>query len=63
MKRIILASSNIEDTVADFYLGSGTTAVACKELGRNFIGCDISPKAIEITHDRLAQIQDNINGR
>ena len=34
-------------------LNNGTTAVVCKELNRNFIGCDINPKAIEITNSRL----------
>ena len=34
-------------------LNSGTTALVCKELNRNFIGCDINPKAIEITKARL----------
>jgi len=51
--KFIKASSNEGDTVADYYLGSGTTAVVCKELNRNFIGCDINPKAIEITNARL----------
>ena len=50
---IIKAATNEGDTVADYYLGSGTTAVVCKELNRNFIGCDINPKAIEITNARL----------
>lgn len=53
LSRILLASTNEGDTVADYYLGSGTTAVVCKELNRNFIGCDINPKAIEITNSRL----------
>lgn len=53
IERIVKASSNEGDTVADYYLGSGTTAVVCKELNRNFIGCDINPKAIEITNARL----------
>ena len=53
IERIIKASSNEGDTVADYYLGSGITAVVCKELNRNFIGCDINPKAIEITNARL----------
>ncbi len=53
IERIIKASTNEGDTVADYYLGSGTTAVVCKELNRNFIGCDINPKAIEITNARL----------
>ena len=53
IKRFVLASSNENDVVADYYLGSGTTAVVCKELNRNFIGCDLNPKAIEITKARL----------
>ena len=53
IKRFVLASSNEGDTVADYYLGSGTTAEVCKDLNRNFIGCDINPKAIEITKARL----------
>lgn len=53
IKRIVLASTNEGDVVADYYLGSGTTAVVCKELNRNFVGCDLNQKAIEITKARL----------
>jgi DNA modification methylase len=53
IKRFVLASSNENDVVADYYLGSGTTAVVCKDLNRNFIGCDINPNAIELTKTRL----------
>ena len=53
IERIIKSSSDEGDIVGDFYLGSGTTSVVCKELNRNFIGCDINPKAIEITKSRL----------
>jgi len=53
IRRFVLASSNENDVVADYYLGSGTTAVVCKELNRNFIGCDINLNAIEITKTRL----------
>lgn len=53
IERIIKASSNEGDTVADFYMGSGTTAEVCKELNRNFIGCDINHRAVEITLQRL----------
>ena len=53
IERIIKASSNENDLVADFYLGSGTTAEVCKDLNRNFIGCDINPRAVEITLQRL----------
>ena len=53
ISRFVLASTNEGDVVADYYLGSGTTAKVCQELNRNFIGCDLSPKAIEITKARL----------
>jgi site-specific DNA-methyltransferase (adenine-specific) len=56
IRRFVLASSNEGDTVADYYMGSGTTAEVCKELNRNFIGCDINPKAIEITKTRLNSV-------
>jgi len=53
ISRFVLASTNEGDLVADYYLGSGTTAKVCQELNRNFIGCDLNPKAIEITKARL----------
>ena len=56
LERIIKASSNEGDVVADFFCGSGTSLVVAKELGRNYIGCDINPKAIEITNNRLMEI-------
>ena len=54
IERIVRASSNEGDLVADFYAGSFTTAEVCKELNRNFIGCDINPLALEISKQRLA---------
>jgi DNA modification methylase len=53
IERIIKASSKEGDIIADYYLGSGTTALVCKELNRNFIGCDINNEAIQITKKRL----------
>ena len=61
IKRFVLASSNENDVVADYYLGSGTTAEVCKELNRNFIGCDINPNAIELTKTRLKNKTKNLN--
>jgi site-specific DNA-methyltransferase (adenine-specific) len=52
IERIIKASSNEGDLVADFYAGSFTTAEVCKDLNRNFIGCDISKKAVAIGLER-----------
>jgi len=48
IEKIIKASSNEGDLVADFYGGSFTTAEVCKGLNRNFIGCDISKKGCDI---------------
>ena len=53
IEKIIKSSSNENDLVADFYLGSGTTVIACEKLNRNFIGCDINKEAIEVTNKRL----------
>jgi len=53
--RCILATSKEGDTVLDPFLGSGTTAVACKQLNRNFIGIEISEKYCEIARRRLEQ--------
>jgi len=43
------------DTILDPFMGSGTTALACKQLGRRFIGFEINPKYVEICNQRLAQ--------
>lgn len=56
LERIIKASSNKSDIVADFFCGSGTTGVVAKELGRNYIMCDISERAVEISKKRLSEI-------
>ena len=56
LERIIKSSSKEGDVVADFFCGSGTTGVVAKELGRNYIMCDINPKAIEISEKRLSEI-------
>jgi len=52
IERIIKASSNEGDLVADFYSGSFTTAEVCKDLKRNFIGCDINPNCLEKAKER-----------
>jgi len=53
IERIIKASSNEGDLVADFYAGSFTTAEVCRDLNRRFIGCDISEKAVKIGRARV----------
>jgi len=52
---IILASSNEYQTVLDFCIGSGTTAVACERLNRKWIGIEIEEKYCEIAAKRIEQ--------
>ena len=56
LERIIKASSNEGDIVADFFMGSGTSMVVAKELFRNYIGCDINQRAVDITNKRLEEV-------
>ncbi len=53
--RVVAMFSNKNDIVLDCFLGSGTTAVACKDLGRKCIGIEISKKYCDIAIKRLAQ--------
>lgn len=53
LKTII--SANVGQIVFDPFAGSGTTAVACKELGRDYIGIEISQKYCDIANERLKQ--------
>jgi site-specific DNA-methyltransferase (adenine-specific) len=55
IKKLLAVHSNEEDIVLDPFLGSGTTAVAYKQLDRNFIGIEISEKYCEIARQRLSQ--------
>ncbi len=62
LKRIIKVSTDPDDLVLDCFCGSGTTAVAAKELGRNFICIDESEEAIHIANGRLKTYQTHIDG-
>jgi DNA modification methylase len=55
LERLILASSNEGDTVADFFGGGGITPFVAQRLGRRWIACDQSRVAVAITADRLAR--------
>lgn len=57
LERIIQASSNPGEWVADFFCGSGTTAVTAARLGRNFITSDATFRAIHTTRKRLIAAQ------
>lgn len=53
LRRIILAATQPGDVVADFFCGSGTTAVVAAELGRRYLAVDRAEKAVAITRARL----------
>lgn len=53
VKNHIINSTKEGDIVLDCFMGSGTTAVACKELGRNYIGFELNPVYWQIAVDRV----------
>ena len=55
IERIIKASSNPGDVVLDCFVGSGTTALAARSLGRNFLCCDSSPAYAKMAAERLGE--------
>jgi DNA modification methylase len=57
LARIIKASSNEGDLVADFFCGSGTTAAVAEKLGRKWIATDLGKFAIHTTRKRLIGVQ------
>ena len=57
LERIIKASSNEGDLVADFFCGSGTTAAAAEKLGRKWICTDLGKFAIHTTRKRMIGVQ------
>ena len=61
LERIIKASSNEGDLVADFFCGSGTTLAVAEKLGRRWIGVDLGRYAIHTTRKRLIQVQRELH--
>jgi len=57
LERIIKASSNENDLVADFFCGSGTMAAVAEKLGRKWIVSDLGKFAIHTTRKRLIGVQ------
>ena len=58
LERILLASSRPGDLVADFFCGSGTTAVAARRLGRRFLCADSSALAVQTALCRLLALPE-----
>src|ERR1035437_2293946 len=57
LERIIKASSNEGDLVADFFCGSGTTLAVAEKLGRRWIGSDLGKFGIHTSRKRLIDVQ------
>jgi site-specific DNA-methyltransferase (adenine-specific) len=53
--------SDSGDLILDCFLGSGTTAVACKRTGRDFIGIEISPAYCETARLRILQAETGVS--
>ena len=59
VKRHLLHTTQPNDIVLDCFMGSGTTAVACQETNRQFIGFEISEKWCKVANDRLNKVDAN----
>ena len=57
VKDLIRLSSSEGDTIFDPFVGSGTTAVACMETGRHYVGCEIDEAIYEMAQTRIARKQ------
>ena len=53
LQRMIKAYTNENDTVLDIFMGSGSTAIACKLSNRNYIGCESNNKYIKLMRERI----------
>lgn len=56
VERHLKHATQPNDVILDTFLGSGTTAVACKNIGRQYIGFEINKKWFDIAKDRLNNI-------
>jgi adenine-specific DNA-methyltransferase len=61
LERIIKASSNEGDLVADFFCGSGTTGAVAERLGRRWIMADLGRFAIHTSRKRLIELQRQLH--
>ena len=61
MKILIENSSKENEIVFDPFIGVGTTAIACKELNRQYVGCEIDKHYFNIAQERVKSILDESN--
>jgi DNA modification methylase len=65
IERIVLSSSDRGDLVLDPFLGSGTTAVVARALGRRWLGMEANKAYVDMTRRRLREMSKSVrkNGR
>jgi DNA modification methylase len=63
LERIVKASSNEGDIIADFFAGSGTTLAVAEKLGRKWIGSDLGKFAIHTTRKRMIGVQRELKAQ
>ena len=51
----IFAGSKVGDTVLDPFSGSGTTGVVCLANDRNYLGIELNPEYVKLSHERISQ--------
>ncbi len=59
LERVILMSTNPGDVVLDPFLGTGTTAIAAKTLGRHYIGIELDEVYVRIARQKLSRITES----
>tara|TARA_B100000579_G_scaffold140852_1_gene114446 strand:- start:377 stop:1153 length:777 start_codon:yes stop_codon:yes gene_type:complete len=59
LSRMIKAYSNENDTILDIFMGSGSTAIACKLTNRNYIGCESNNNYIKLMQERIDSYATN----
>lgn len=60
LDRIILSTTDPNDLVCDFFMGSGVTQMSAMKLGRRFIGADINLGAVQTTTKRLLSVAKDL---
>jgi site-specific DNA-methyltransferase (adenine-specific) len=60
ISNLVLNASLAGDIIIDPFCGSGTTGVACRDLGRRFIGIELSPEYCDIARNRIANAETHL---
>ena len=60
VSKVLNGWSKTGDIILDPFMGTGTTGAVCKELGRDFIGIEISKEYYDIAQNRINQTMDSL---